>query len=287
MALLLAACSSPTAAPVGSASPSLGLQTPFGGNPDPACAETPRTTDRPKNPNTAAFSTYWYVSADHLLWASAPGSATETRLFADDNKMLWERPGAVLEVTGHPVGRASPTVRPSLPSGYDRFDYQASGLAFPEAGCWEVEARAGQSTLRFVVLVRGLEYRSAVGSCIDLADVTRQSSAVVDATVLEEQALQGGFGTLRLRLNDALRGSLPPEIAVLRDHVYEPPLQTGHRYLLFLKPNGGGVLRIICPDRTLFEIDGARVLPPADPRGMWDGESLDAFETRIRAVAGR
>src|SRR3989442_1140146 len=47
----------------------------------------PVTDERPKNPNTASFSSAWFVSPDRLLWASAGD-----RFWADGNKVLWERP---------------------------------------------------------------------------------------------------------------------------------------------------------------------------------------------------
>ena|SRR2546423_671308 len=108
-------------------------------------------SERPKNPNTASFGRGWYVSADRLLWASASGP-----FYVGENKVLWERPGSIVRVSGKlldgdPKGAGAPTI--TGPEGYEGLDYQASGLTFPASGCWEVEARAESSVLDFVVYV--------------------------------------------------------------------------------------------------------------------------------------
>jgi hypothetical protein len=117
-----------------------------------ACPVTkPVNDEHPKNPNTASFSRGWYVSADRLLWASASGP-----FFVGGNKVLWERPGSSVEISGKLLGgdakaAGAPTI--SGPQGYEGSDYQASGVTFPAPGCWEVEARAASSVLDFVVYV--------------------------------------------------------------------------------------------------------------------------------------
>ena len=71
-------------------------------------------------------------------------------------KMLWYKPSdALLIVTGRRIVGAAP------PLGYDisrdprpRGPIQPSGVYFPSVGCWEVDAKAGRSELRFVVLVK-------------------------------------------------------------------------------------------------------------------------------------
>ncbi|MGH2602489.1 MAG: hypothetical protein ACRDJ9_24280, partial [Dehalococcoidia bacterium] len=68
-------------------------------------------------------------------------------------KVLWVKPiGSTLTVTGHPLGADSPTLGADIPEGYPG-DYQATGVFFPIAGCWEVTARADDSVLRFVTIV--------------------------------------------------------------------------------------------------------------------------------------
>ena len=112
---------------------------------------TPVTEEHPENPNTASFSRGWFVSPDHLLWASA-----SEPFFVGENKVLWERPGSIVEISGklldgHAKAAGAPTI--TGPRGYEGTDYQASGVTFPAPGCWEVEARAQGSILDFVVYV--------------------------------------------------------------------------------------------------------------------------------------
>ena len=70
-------------------------------------------------------------------------------------KVLWLKPvGSRLEVSGHRLDGAAPPLRAALhgPNAYPG-DFEASGVYFPTVGCWEVEARADGSVLRFVVAV--------------------------------------------------------------------------------------------------------------------------------------
>ena len=71
-------------------------------------------------------------------------------------KVLWLKPvGSHLMVSGQRLDGEAPPLRAQRPGpGAYRGDYEASGVVFPAAGCWEVEARADGSVLRFVVLVR-------------------------------------------------------------------------------------------------------------------------------------
>ncbi|MBI4198480.1 MAG: hypothetical protein HY533_05165 [Chloroflexi bacterium] len=60
--------------------------------------------------------------------------------------------GARLEVTGRQLdGTAKLGVR-SLTGSYP-WDFEAGGFSFPSPGCWEIEARAAGSYLRFVVAI--------------------------------------------------------------------------------------------------------------------------------------
>jgi hypothetical protein len=147
--LTLAACGPLGGSP---ASPNLTSRTASAPSGPAGCPITaPVTDERPKNSNTASFSRGWYVSADRLLWASASGP-----FYVGENKVLWERPGSVVSITGKLLdGDAKAAGVPTItgPQGYEGFDYQASGVTFPIAGCWEVEARAESSVLDFVLYV--------------------------------------------------------------------------------------------------------------------------------------
>jgi hypothetical protein len=128
------------------------------GSSDPCPATTPilsaDPTPSPDNPSWAhrdpyAPTTTWYVSPDRKLWAH-PWNEWSTR---SGIKVFWIKPvGSQLEVSGRRLDGPAPPLGVNLPSGYPG-DYQAGGLTFPVAGCWEVESKAGGSVLRFVVSV--------------------------------------------------------------------------------------------------------------------------------------
>jgi hypothetical protein len=67
--------------------------------------------------------------------------------------MGWFRPAAAnLEITGQRIDAQAPPLEAHIPCCYPT-RFQATGLYFPTAGCWEVTAKAGQSELSFVVWV--------------------------------------------------------------------------------------------------------------------------------------
>jgi hypothetical protein len=119
-------------------------------------ASTPTTEPLPavhltpvgRDPVGAAWT--GYRSSDRLIWVSnLPTHA------GGSHKVLWLKPpGSVLRVTGRRLDGEAPPLIANLPEGYGG-DFQASGIGFPTAGCWEVEARADASVLRFVVAVQG------------------------------------------------------------------------------------------------------------------------------------
>ena len=69
-------------------------------------------------------------------------------------KILWVRPiGAKLKITGRKLDADAPPVRARIPDGY-HYSFQASSIEIPNAGCWEIDASAGDARLKFVVRVR-------------------------------------------------------------------------------------------------------------------------------------
>ena len=166
----------------------------------------PTTTEHPSDANTASFSRAWFVSVDRKLWASATG-----RLYAGENKVLWERPGPAVSLSGRLWGDTNglaPTITPS--GGYDKESYQASGVTFPAPGCWEVVARAATSELRFVVFVYPKTYSGAGRPCQDLADIYSQSDAVVLATSASERpdTTYAGFSWYTLNVSRSWKGPI-------------------------------------------------------------------------------
>jgi hypothetical protein len=69
--------------------------------------------------------------------------------------VLWVKPaGSQFTVQGRRLDGAAGPLGADLPNGYESMDYQAAGISFPSAGCWEIEARANTTTWRFVVSVK-------------------------------------------------------------------------------------------------------------------------------------
>jgi hypothetical protein len=99
---------------------------------------------------------YYFVNADRTIWASAWWTGqTDDALQAtgDGIKVGWFRPeGAPLEITGRRLDAPAPPLDSHVPCCYPT-RFQATGLIFPEEGCWQVTARAAESELSFVVWV--------------------------------------------------------------------------------------------------------------------------------------
>jgi hypothetical protein len=112
-------------------------------------AEDPAVLDTP------AYSDY-FVNEDRSIWASASW-ITETEMVLNVAeewiKVGWIRPaGAELTVTGQRLDRNAPPLEFEAACCYPT-RFQASGLYFPTAGCWEVNAKAADKKLSFVVWI--------------------------------------------------------------------------------------------------------------------------------------
>jgi len=68
---------------------------------------------------------------------------------------FWRGEGASgrLVVTGRSLHRPGLRMTAEIPDGYGDTGFQATALVFPEAGCWEVTAKAGDASLTFVTRV--------------------------------------------------------------------------------------------------------------------------------------
>jgi hypothetical protein len=139
-----------------------------------ACSvtETVRATP-PKDPNADGFgSGPWYVNTDRSLWAVAYGMSAGGR----GNKVVWIRPqGTELVVSARRLDGGSGTFEASIPCCYPT-GFQSSGLHFSEPGCWEISAKAGDSTLTFITWVQPAE-----GSSRDRASAS-SANAMLQAT---------------------------------------------------------------------------------------------------------
>ena len=127
------------------------MQPPPPGFANGICTESPHVSDRPgDDPGASSFKSpgaTWFANDARTLWAWWWG-----KTYTGGYKVLWVRPGHALKVTGRRLDGASAPMTADIPSGYGE-SYQASGLRFPRAGCWEVDATASGQTLRFVVRI--------------------------------------------------------------------------------------------------------------------------------------
>jgi hypothetical protein len=65
----------------------------------------------------------------------------------------WRGVAGKLRIEGRRLDKAAKPLDASVPDGYGRSGFQASGIHFPTEGCWEVTGRVGRASLRFVTLV--------------------------------------------------------------------------------------------------------------------------------------
>ena len=224
----------------------------------------PTTSEHPKNSNTAAFSAAWYVSPDRRLWASAG-----YHYFEGGNKVLWERAGSRVDITGKLLsGDAKAAGVPTISGaqGYEGMDYQASGVTFPVPGCWEVEARADTSVLDFVTYVYPTEYQPAAArtGCIDLPRIYDGSLAVLTATVTSIGDDLPGFA--RVGFLPKTSWKMPPDgLAAFEIHLDledYAPARTGETYVLFVSHEPGRTWQVVCPFFTLATIDRSDTVRP-------------------------
>ena len=232
----------------------------------------------------------YFVSADKKIWAVAGPWRQGSQ------KVPWIKPlGSQLVIQGRRLDGDAAPLWASLADGYDA-DFQPSRLIFPSGGCWEIEARADASMLRFVVAVAPQPEPRAAPSCADASDVLRINrpiihgrieSSMVDAsgrwawlTVRVERDLMYPFA-----LHTVLAGHT---LMVLQDIEREPFLARDEEYVLVLD---GAPWRIVCPLQTLAAIDSAQrpfAIEPELPRlTLWTGETLAEIEAQVRAAVNR
>jgi hypothetical protein len=104
---------------------------------------------------------YWYTNTDRTIWANVPaagwpagGTVYTRRGPVSGQKTYWVRPkGTQLQIGGRRLDGAAPSVEADIPCCYPT-GFQIVALHFPTEGCWEVNARSGESELTFVTRVR-------------------------------------------------------------------------------------------------------------------------------------
>ena len=129
-----------------------GLRTQATEEPSACVATEAIRAEPPRDPNADPFGVGpWYVNADRTIWAGWQA----VRLVAGPkgNKVLWIRPqGTQLTISGRRLDANAAPAKATIPCCYPT-GFQASRLAFPTEGCWQISAKAGASELTFVTRV--------------------------------------------------------------------------------------------------------------------------------------
>jgi len=113
-------------------------------------------------PTGGTAPTHGYSDSHHhegAFWVTVPVSGTYELIQPEDGglpgtKLVWWRPepGVPLEITGRRLDGPAGPLETSVPDGYAGL-LQATGIAFPEVGCWEITGRAAGQELTFVARV--------------------------------------------------------------------------------------------------------------------------------------
>jgi hypothetical protein len=87
------------------------------------------------------------VNGKYVIAPNADGSLEE--------KLYWWRTArGPLTIQGRRLGFSADPLRATIPCCYEPTGFQASSVAFPTAGCWEMTGRVGDEKLAFVVEVQ-------------------------------------------------------------------------------------------------------------------------------------
>jgi hypothetical protein len=65
----------------------------------------------------------------------------------------WRGVAGTLRIEGRRLDGPAPPLHANIPTGYGDSGFQATGIIFPTAGCWEVTGRVSDASLTFVTLV--------------------------------------------------------------------------------------------------------------------------------------
>lgn len=227
----------------------------------------------------------WLCSPDNELCAVKAGPWP-----AGGWKVGWRKPsGSTLEIQGRRLDTEAPPLGAGPPGGYTG-TFQASGLNFPMEGCWEVEARAAESTVRFVVEVGFAAHSPRGGSCDTLAEAVENSDGIIIGLITESKPGPDG----RYIWHDvAVRGVAKnpygsggfTAINLLQDTQLAPALEENHPYLLFVQRDP---FQLFCPERTLAEVqtDGQVVglSEAAQTNPLWSAASLTGIRGEIQSL---
>lgn len=125
------------------------------------CSLTPFSIDKPRamggDSTYTTLPSLWWANEKSTLWAFPFSNQTH----AGSNggvKVLWVRTdggtfsGSKLTVQGIRLDGQSTSMAADIPCCYDS-NYQASGLYFPNAGCWMVTGEVDNLSLSFTIYI--------------------------------------------------------------------------------------------------------------------------------------
>ena len=179
-----------------------------------------------------------------------------------------------------------------ISSGYYG-DFQSSIIIIPTAGCWEIEARANASMLRFVLYITPRQQPETAPSCAGIDDVVRLDNVIVVGHI--ERRVLDPSGRWAWQSVRVMRNLYPYSLyresagvgamlTVLQDGAREPLLAAGDDYVLVLH---GDPPQIVCPHQTVAAVDNeqepARVELLTPGTSLWSGETV----RRSRPRSGR
>lgn len=134
-------------------------------------AQTPAASACPTSPRVIGYpaggprgNNDWYANADRTIWATfwgwdfvghGPNEAYPKAGYVATRKVLWYKPSDYpLLVTGNKLDGTAPPLFYDIANQSRLGPIQVSRLDFPTPGCWEVDAKAGTSELRFIIQVK-------------------------------------------------------------------------------------------------------------------------------------
>ena len=230
----------------------------------------------------------YYASADEMILVPSEEWGQGSR------KIPWIKPvGSRLTVQGRRLDGEAAPLWADISSGYSG-DFQSSIIIIPTVGCWEVEARANASMLRFVLYITPRQQPETAPSCAGIDDVVRPDRIVVVGHI--ERRVLDPSGRWAWQSVRVIRNLYPYSLyresagvgvvlTVLQDGAREPLLAAGDDYVLVLH---GDPPQIVCPQRTVAAVDNeqepARVELLSPGTSFWSGETVPEIEAQIRAA---
>ncbi len=233
----------------------------------------------------------YFVSDDKLIWAMVG----QWRI--GSQKVLWIKPlGSELVVQGRRLAGDGAPLWASIGDGYVG-DFQASWLTFPTSGCWEIEARANESFMQFVLDVPPRSEPTESRSCVHVGDLARPDRTIFVGQV-EKSALdtsgRWAWQNVRVKQNlypyslNSRTASAGAVFTILQDGEQEPLLVEGVDYVLVIH---GDPWRIVCPRQTVATVDYAQEPAGIEPTipgvSLWSGETVPEIEAEIRLARGK